>query len=88
MIIKTNGSVVKVEPKNGSDFKLDELKEVVNGYIEIITLNDGNYMVVNEEGKINGLEYNPIATGILCGARGFGDFVVGNVLVCKTSEIK
>lgn len=84
-IIKANGSTQDIEPKNGSDFQLEELQKIVGGYIEILYLNDGRLMVCNEEGKLNRLPYNEKATRL------FGlsyDYVVGDVLVCDNNQIK
>lgn len=47
--IKTNGEITNVTPKNGTDYKYEELKEFVGGYIEIVPINDHKIMVVNEE---------------------------------------
>ena len=53
-IYKTNGEVLDIEPKNGTDFQLEELRKVVSGNIEVAYLNDteNRIMVLNEEGKI------------------------------------
>lgn len=61
-IFKTDGQVISVQPKNGKDFSLKELKAIVGGYIEIIRMND-KYMVVNEEGKLDQLPCNGIVLG-------------------------
>lgn len=84
--IKTNGETIEVNPKNGTDYSLEELQGFVGGYIEIIEINigfaKGKLMVVNEEGKIDGLPLNTMATLIA------GQAIVGNVLVCKPGEVK
>lgn len=46
-IYKTTGEVIEVEPKNGKDFKLKELQEIVHGYIELVNYSPTQYMVVN-----------------------------------------
>ena len=38
------------------DNTLSALQEIVGGYIEVITVNDHLVMIVNEEGKLLGLE--------------------------------
>ena len=60
--IKTNGEITNVTPKNGTDYKYEELKEFVGGYIEIVKINDHKIMVCNEEGKLNNLPVNHIAS--------------------------
>lgn len=80
--IKTNGEITNVTPKNGTDYKYEELKEFVGGYIEIVPINDHEIMVVNEEGKLNNLPVNHIASLLY-----MYDTICGNVLVCDDSEV-
>ena len=80
--IKTNGEITNVTPKNGTDYKYEELKEFVGGYIEIVPINDHEIMVVNEEGKLNNLPVNYIAALLYK-----YDTICGNVLVCDDSEV-
>ena len=88
--LKANGDVVEVTPKNGRDFQLDELKRFVGGFIEIVRINDKQIMVVNEEGKLNGLPYNSLATEalILAHQGRVDDYIVGNVLLCDNDMVK
>ncbi len=86
--IKTNLEVQEVRPKNGTDFQWEELRDFVGGYIEIVHLNEKQLMVVNEEGKIYGLEYNPIASEAFHLCKGFYEEIVGNVLICDVEQIK
>jgi hypothetical protein len=95
-IIKTNGEVIETQPKNGTDFSLEELQAIVehkaNGvsyhYIEIINLRDGRIMVINDEGKLIGCGINHKATDIFSEVFGYHDFVVGNVLLCNDDEVR
>lgn len=87
-IYKTNGEIVDIEPKNGKDFQLKELKDIVGGYIETVTLPNDEFMVVNEEGKIMGLPVNINATEIYHRKIGHWDYIVGDCLICKTSQIR
>ena len=91
-IYKTDGKVIATEPKNGKDYKLQELKDVVGGYIEIVPLCGGYIMVVNEEGKIHHLPYNQNATTILRRMAmhdGFrNDYICGDVLVCEKNQVQ
>ena len=61
-IIKANGEIKETQPSNGTDFSLTELQAVVGGFIEVVHLSDGRLMVVNEEGKLNGLPFNKKAS--------------------------
>lgn len=86
-IIKTSGERIPVKPENGTDFELHEMQTIVGGWIEVVYLRDGRIMVVNEEGKVNRLEPNIVATNLLL-AQGGWDMVVGDVLVCDASMLK
>lgn len=88
MWIKTNGETIIVEPKNGTDFKYEELREFVNGSIETVFLKNNEIMIVNEEGKLNQLDINADATNIYIQSYGLNDFIVGNVLLTKIKNIK
>ena len=41
---------------------LEAMQELVGGYIEMIELENRNYLVCNEEGKIRNLPYNKYVT--------------------------
>lgn len=86
-IYKSNGEVIETSPKNGKDFSLKELKEIVGGYIEIINLGD-DYMVVNEEGKLLDLPINLSATRLYRLFTRVGDYIVGDVLICDKFQIR
>lgn len=88
-LYKTNGEIVEVEPKNGSDFSLEELQSFVDGYIEIAVLDKGRIMVFNEEGRIKNLPYNKNATAKYKKAIGCrADYIAGDALICKHNQIK
>lgn len=88
-IYKAHGEIIETSPKNGTDFQLSEMQAVVSGYIEVVYLDDGLIMVVNEEGKLNGLAINWNATKLYRKSLPWcNDIIVGDVLVCKQTEIK
>lgn len=70
-------------------FTLRELKELVGGYIECVYLNNELIIICNEEGKLNKLEVNKLATCmiILSTPQPFNDFIVGDVVLVEESEI-
>ena len=86
--LKSNGEKITVEPKNGKDFKYEELREFVDGYIEMVYLKNNEIMVVNEEGKLNNLDLNENATNVYIQSYGLKDVIVGNVLLTKKKNIK
>ncbi len=93
-IIKANGKKESIVPSNGKYYQLKEQQKIVGGLIQHINLMDGWIMTINEEGKLFGLPINDIATEIYRTSiyleRGFdtSDFIVGDVLICKSDEIR
>ena len=87
-IITADGTVREVQPANGKNFTLKELTPIVGGYIEIIYLNDGRLMIMNEEGKLSRLPDNEVATALARSSISPDDYIVGDVLVCNQHEIK
>jgi hypothetical protein len=85
-LIKADGQTIEVLPE-GKTFSLKELQALVGGYIEMISLNNGTVMVLNEEGKLQDLPFNESATAMAhnCGSGiATSDYLVGNVLVCPS----
>lgn len=91
--IKADGTKVKVEPANKKrGFTLEEMYRYTNGGpIEIVPVGhplhaeNGTIIVLNEEGKLTGLPYNAEASRLYDNPH---DVIVGDVLVCKDSEVK
>ena len=75
-------------PKNGKTFALTEMQEIVGGYIEVIRLNDGRLIIVNEEGLLQGLPVNIEATNILRRDHSTTQYIVGNAIVCDSDMIE
>lgn len=50
-LLKSDGTRKEIQPQNGTDFKLEELQAYVDGYIEIVNLQNGETLVINEDGK-------------------------------------
>lgn len=87
IILRTDGTQEVCQPKNGTDFQLDEVKAVVNGWVEMVGLADGRIMLLNEEGKLHDLPVNAAATELFNqGGRMWYDWIVGDVLVCNDEE--
>lgn len=79
---------IEVAPKNGSTFTLEELQNYVGGYIEIITCENPNYLIVmNEEGKLLGLRKNYFATEFAGSGIFAGDYIAGCVIICERGMI-
>lgn len=92
--VKETMAVVVIEPKKPArkeiiENSLEAMQKVVGGYIEVIPaewmvggnllLNRNLLLVLNEEGKLEGLEPNfPTKDG--------WDYIFGTVFVCKKQE--
>lgn len=82
-ILRANGTEETVEPKNGRDFKLRELQEIVGGYIEVVYLENGQLLVVHDEGALIPLPINAKATAMYQTWN-----IHGDVLLCERKQIK
>lgn len=87
-ILRTNGTWDNVQPANGSDFSLQEVQAIVGGYVELVRLWDGRIMLINEEGKLEGLPLNAEATRLFLVERDGYDVIVGDALVCDNDQFR
>ena len=87
-LIKSSGEVTEVKPANGKDFSLQELQQMVGGWIETFWI-DNKRWVVNEEGLLLDLPKNIKATETLEDACGQAvQILVGDVVILDASEIQ
>lgn len=86
-LIKSTGEEIEISPTTGNQYKLKELQQLVGGYIETLPVATDQLMVVNEEGKLMNLPINKRATEIAL-ENCIPDIIVGDVLICLTTEIK
>lgn len=80
--ITTDGQKSVVEFTNETCY--ETLSEAVGGYIECVSLYDkpgAPDMWVNEEGKLDGLDQNPIATALWVDMYSTTDVMAGNVII-------
>ena len=80
---------VKKEPT------LEEAQKFVGGYVEGITFPNGDYLIINEEGKLQNLPLNVEATMLWRMTftkdkymTGYDDFVVGPAILIKKDAQK
>ena len=85
-IFKADGAKVYIAP-DARTYSLEELQRIVGGYIEIKRITDECLMVVNEEGKLNGLPINDRATKLYRTCILTDDFIVGDALFCDIHHI-
>ena len=74
---------------------LKEAQAFVGGYVEGISMPNGDYLIVNEEGKLKGLPFNEQASKLWKDTfdndnfiTGRDDFVVGNAILIKKTALK
>jgi len=79
-ILRTDGTKLAAEPKNGVQFTLGEAQAIVGGYVEALRTVDGFVLILNEEGLLLGLAHNQTASQLV------GGYIVGDVLLCRDSE--
>lgn len=90
VLYKPNGEMCKVTPINGKSFTLKELQGYVGGYVEMLALNQNMMACFNEEGRLNELLPNRMATAIVDLLRpvplGASWDLCGNVLIGDNAE--
>lgn len=72
--------------KDIHDPNLENLQEAVGGLIQAVDLSSNLTMWCNEEGKLNGLPVNPVATAMWTRYFGETDVIVGNVVFTGGSD--
>jgi hypothetical protein len=85
LLVKCSGKPERIE-FSGDMVTLKEMQDCVKGYIEFVRLPDNMIMVVNEEGKIDGLSFNTSATSFLH-SNGISHVIVGDVLVIDSKFV-
>ena len=78
---------MEVTPKNGETYELEELQGYVGGWVQVVNAFNGKILVLNEDGKMIGLEVNEKATRMYSYVLAAGDCLVGDVLVINNSEL-
>ena len=79
LIIKTDGTKEVVLFTEGSFLELAQ--KTVGGWIQLVRLGDRGDLYLNEEGKLDQLPQNPIATALYSDEYGLNDFIVGDVII-------
>ena len=85
----------KMITKTKDEPTLKEAQDFVGGMVEGITFPNGDYLIVNEEGKLMGLPLNPEATALWRTtftkdkyAFGYDDWVSGPAILIKHEALK
>ena len=93
--INTKASEFKIIDDVKDEPSLKQAQEFVGGYVEGISFPNGDYLIVNEEGKLTGLPLNPEAPALWRATfdndtyiTGRNDFVVGPAILIKKQALK
>ena len=93
--INTKASEFKIIEDSKDEPDLKAAQEFVGGYVEGIPFPNGDYLIVNEEGKLRNLPLNEEATKLWKDTfdndnyiTGRNDFVVGNAILIKKDALK
>lgn len=78
-LLKSDGTRKEIQPQNGTDFKLEELQAYVDGYIEIVNLQNGEILVINEAATKLARKHRAIY---------YWDWIDGDVVLCKDEEVQ
>lgn len=82
LIFAKSDEVREIVPQDGIKLTLQQMQEAVGGYIQIIRLKSGKFLLVDEEGLLKGKPVN-IQASLLCGLR-----IVGDALLTNENEIE
>lgn len=87
-LITEKYGVSQIRPENRKEFKLAEVQKYVDGYIEIVKLNDEQIMIVNEEGKfVKGCNQIASAIAHLHRAIDQRDYIAGDAVICPSKML-
>lgn len=84
-LLRSDGTFEYVKPLDGTEFTLEELQKLVGGYIEIKKLHSGQFLVIDEEGKIKDKPVNLNASKLF-NALPY-DYIVGDAVLCSSAEV-
>ena len=93
--VNTDANEFKIVSDSKDEPTLESAQKFVGGRVEGITFPNGDYLIINEEGKLNGLPFNPEATALWRATFtkdkylfGYDDFVVGPAILIKAKALK
>ena len=95
MAINTTAVEFKIITDQKDEPDLESAQSFVGGMVQGIQFPNGDYMIMNEEGKLMGLPLNPEATALWRATfdndnfiTGRKDFVVGPAILIKKDALK
>lgn len=87
VLLSADGSQRTVFPQSPPCFALEELQGLVGGLIELMPLEDGGWLIINEEGKLQPLPYNKQASLYAHESLWPGDSIVGSAVLVSEHEL-
>lgn len=95
MELNTKAPEFKIIEDTKDEPTLESAQKFVGGYVEGISFPNGDYLIVNEEGKLMGLPLNPEGTALWRAtftkdkyAFGYDDWVSGPAILIKKQALK
>jgi hypothetical protein len=93
--VNTDKNEFKIIKRSKDEPSLEQAQKFVGGMVQGITFPNGDYLIINEEGKLQNLPLNPEAT-LLWRMHftkdkyimGYDDFVVGPAILIKKDAQK
>ncbi len=86
--IKTTPKTALIETKEDcKKLTLEDAQKWVEGYIQGVPLTNGDYMIVNEEGKLKNLAINYTASMVWSKHFGKTDLMLGNAIIIKKNAL-
>ena len=92
--VNTTAAEFKIITDKKDEPDLKAAQAFVGGYVEGITFPNGDYLIINEEGKLMGLPLNPEATALWKATfdndnyiTGRDDFVVGPAILIRAKAL-
>lgn len=85
ILLHPSGDLDHIDLEDDEIRRVAQLQKLVGGYLEVVALKN-RYMVINENGKIERLEENPVATVVAHDDQAIlpDDYIVGiSVIVPK-----
>ena len=93
--VNTDANEFKIVSDSKDEPTLESAQEFVGGYVEGVTFPNGDYLIVNEEGKLRNLPLNPEATALWRATfdndnyiTGRKDWVAGPAILIKANALK
>ena len=93
--INTKASEFKIIEDKKDEPQYKEVSKFVGGMVECVTFPNGDLLLINEEGKLMGLPFNPEASALWKAmfdndnfVTGRQDFVVGPAILIKKDALK